>query len=100
MTLANALQYGLFLVVVTAFVIPVGRYIARVFSGQKTILDPLLVPVERLIYRLSGTDPQHEMTWVGYATSFIVFSLVGTLALYLILRIQPSVLLRSALIWR
>ena len=89
MTLANALQYGLFLVVVTAFVIPVGRYIARVFSGQKTILDPLLVPVERLIYRLSGTDPQHEMTWVEYATSFIVFSLVGTLALYLILRIQP-----------
>ncbi len=61
---------------------------ARVFEGQGTWLDAFLRPVERGIYRLTGVDPHVEMNWTQYATSFILFSGVGTLVLFLILRLQ------------
>ena len=81
-------QYLLFLVVVTACVGPAGTYMARVFEGQPTFLDPLLRPVEKAIYRLLRTSPQREMTWAQYAIAFICFGGVGTLALYGLLRLQ------------
>jgi len=86
----NGLQYGLFLVIVTALVYPIGGYLQRVFAGERTWLDPVLRPIERLIYRLSGIQPQREMNWKQYATAFLLFSLGGTLLLYLILRVQPA----------
>jgi K+-transporting ATPase ATPase A chain len=89
MSLSNGLQYGLFLVIVAALVYPVGGYLQRVFAGERTWLDPVLRPIERRIYRLAGISPQHEMTWKQYATAFLLFSLAGTLLLYLILRLQP-----------
>ena len=61
MTASNALQYLLFLVVVTALVRPTGVYMQRVFAGQHTWLDPVLGPVERAPYRLSRIDPQAQM---------------------------------------
>jgi len=81
-------QYALFLGLVTAFVKPAGTYLARVFDGGHTILDRGLKPVERLIYRLMGIDPSVEMSWKRYAAAFILFTAVGTLLLYVILRLQ------------
>jgi potassium-transporting ATPase potassium-binding subunit len=86
--LFSATQYLLFLAVVTALVKPLGRYMERVFSGKRTLLDPLCRPVERLIYRISTVDPSVEMTSKEYATCFVLFGLVGTLLLYGILRMQ------------
>jgi potassium-transporting ATPase potassium-binding subunit len=88
MTLSALLQYGAFLIAVTLLVKPVGRYMARVFSSERTALDPLLCPLERLIYRLTGVQPDVEMGWQQYALSFVVFGMAGTLLLYFILRLQ------------
>ncbi len=88
MSLSALLQYAAFLLVVTLLVKPVGRYMARVFNGEKTLLDPLLCPAERLLYRLTGVQPQVEMTWQQYAGAFVVFGMVGTLLLYTVLRLQ------------
>src|SRR5262252_5123120 len=82
-------QYGVFLLVVTALIYPVGRYLTRVFGGESTWLDPGLRPLERLCYRLAGVDAHHDMDWKEYASAFVVFSLAGTFLLYAILRIQP-----------
>src|SRR5271165_2074616 len=88
MSSSALLQYAAFLLAVTLLVKPVGRYMARVFTGETTLLDPLLCPVERLIYRLTGVKPQSEMGWQEYAGAFVVFGMVGTLLLYTILRLQ------------
>ena len=88
MDLFSATQYLLFLVVVTALVKPLGGYMERVFSREKTVLDRLCLPVERLIYRFSAIDPDLEMTGKEYATCFILFGFVGTLLLYALLRMQ------------
>ncbi len=88
MSTSNLLQYAVFVIVVAALVKPLGGYMARVFRGEKTFLDSLLRPVERLIYRLTGVDPELEMDWAQYSVAFIVFGLIGTLVLYAILRLQ------------
>src|ERR1700682_6296358 len=88
MSLPNLLQYGVFLLIVSALVRPLGSYMTRVFEGQRTWLDFLLRPLERLIYKLTGVDPTFEMNWKQYALSFVLFSLTGTVLLYLILRLQ------------
>jgi len=88
MNLANLLQYVLFLLIVGALVKPVGSYLALVFGGETTFLDFLLRPLERWIYRLARVDPQEEMDWQQYASSFVCFSLAGTLILFFILRLQ------------
>ncbi|MGB2668599.1 MAG: potassium-transporting ATPase subunit KdpA [Candidatus Acidiferrum sp.] len=84
----SAVQYLVFLAIVTALVKPLGGYVERVFSRKQTILDRLCVPVERLIYRLSAIDPAEEMSNKEYSTSFVLFGLTGTLLLYGILRLQ------------
>ena len=88
MSSSALLQYAAFLLAVTLLVKPVGRYMARVFTGEKTLLDPLLCPVERLLYRLTGVKRDSEMGWQEYACAFVVFGMVGTLLLYTILRLQ------------
>ncbi len=88
MDLYSAIQYVLFVVIVTALVEPLGGYMKRVFSRERTVLDHLCVPVERFIYRITAVDPHVEMTGKEYATCFVLFSLGGTLLLYVILRIQ------------
>jgi potassium-transporting ATPase potassium-binding subunit len=82
------IQYAAFLLVVTLLVKPAGRYMARVFTGERTSLDPLLCPLERLIYWLTGVKPESEMRWQEYAQAFVIFSMTGTLVLYAILRLQ------------
>lgn len=88
MTWSSVAQYALFLAIVTALVRPVGGYLARVFAGERTLLDPVLRPVERGIHAVCGVDTRAEMTWQGYAWAFVRFSTLGTVALYLILRTQ------------
>ena len=85
------LQYLVFLAVVTALVKPAGAYLARIFNGGRTPLDRLLGPIERLIYWFCRVDPNKEMSWLEYAMAFVIFSGVGTLILYGILRFQAFI---------
>jgi len=78
----------LFVAIVTILVKPLGGYMERVFSRQRTSLDRLCLPVERLIYRISAVDPNAEMTGKEYATCFVLFGFAGTLLAYGILRVQ------------
>jgi K+-transporting ATPase ATPase A chain len=89
MSIATAVQYGVFLVIVGLLVKPVGAYLARVFCGEATWLDPPLRSLERAIYRLAGVDQTEEMDWKRYAGCFVAFSLGGTVLLYVVLRLQP-----------
>jgi K+-transporting ATPase ATPase A chain len=86
---ASAVQYGVFLLIVTLLVRPVGGYLARVFSSERTWLDPALRPLERAIYRLAAIDATAQMDWKRYAACFLLFSFGGTLLLYAVLRLQP-----------
>jgi K+-transporting ATPase ATPase A chain len=69
---------------------PLGHYVARVWQGQSTWLDPVLKPVERLFYGLSGVDPAKGQKWVAYAIAMLAFNAVGFFVLYAILRLQGS----------
>jgi len=83
-----ALQVGLFTALVAAISVPLGLYMARVFAGEPTALDPALRPLERVIYRVVGVDPEAEQNWVEYAVSMLLFSMVGMLVLYGLERLQ------------
>jgi K+-transporting ATPase ATPase A chain len=88
MTANGWLQIALFFLVLLAVTKPLGVFMARVFAGQKTFLDPLLRPIERLIYRSTGIDETREMDWKEYAVAMLLFSGVSMAILYLIERIQ------------
>jgi potassium-transporting ATPase potassium-binding subunit len=88
MTANGWFQIALFLLIILAITKPIGIYLARVFSSEKTILDPALRPVERLIYRLTGVDAKREMRWTEYAIAMLFFSGVSMAVLYLIQRLQ------------
>jgi K+-transporting ATPase ATPase A chain len=88
MTLNGWLQIGVFLLAILAVTAPLGRYMARVFRRERTWLDPVLRPVERLIYRSTGVDEAREMRWTEYAVSLLLFSVVSMLVLYLMQRVQ------------
>jgi potassium-transporting ATPase potassium-binding subunit len=88
MTVNGWLQIVAFLLVVGAVTAPAGRYMALVFAGKRTWLDPVLQPLERLIYRLCRLDPHREMRWTEYAAAVLTFSCVSMLALYALLRLQ------------
>jgi len=88
MTLNGWLQILVFLGLIFAITKPMGIFMARVFGRERTFLDPVLRPIERLIYRVTGVDEEHEMPWSEYAASMLLYSLVSMLVLYLIQRIQ------------
>ena len=88
MTANGWLQIIVFLAVLLAVTKPLGIYMARVFNRERTFLDPVLRPVERLLYRLTLVDQEHEMRWTEYAFSMLLFSGVSMLVLYLIERVQ------------
>ncbi len=90
MTVPNLGQYALFVVFVIACVKPVGLYLVRVFNRDKTPLDPVLLPIERLFYRAAGIDPQSEMNWKEYAFAFAIFGVFGTVLLSALLLFQRS----------
>jgi K+-transporting ATPase ATPase A chain len=88
MTAQGWLQIGIYLAVLTALTPPLGAYMARVYTGQRTFLTPILAPVERLAYRAIRADLTVEQNWREYARTVVVFSALSWLALYLILRTQ------------
>lgn len=88
MTWPAFLQYALFVVIVIGCAQPVGSYLFCVFEGERTLLDPLLRPVERWIYHRAAIDPQEGMNWKAYALAFLAFSVAGTALLLLILMLQ------------
>jgi K+-transporting ATPase ATPase A chain len=87
-TFSGWLTIVLFAVVLTALALPLARYMARVYTGERVLLSPLFAGPERLLYRILRVDPEHPQDWKAYAKSLIVFSLAGWLLLYLILRTQ------------
>ena len=88
MTFLGWLTIFLFAVILTALALPLGRYMAAVYTGQRTILDPVFRVPERLMYRALRVDTANGQDWKAYAKSVIIFSLVGWLLLYIILRTQ------------
>jgi K+-transporting ATPase ATPase A chain len=88
MTVDGWLQILLFLALVLAVTAPLGRFMTRVFNRERTWLDPILGPVERLIYRLTGVDAAREMRWTEYAIAMLLFSAVSMLVLYIMQRVQ------------
>ncbi len=88
MTLNGWFQILLFLAAILAVTVPLGRFMRRVFNRERTWLDPVLRPVERLIYRATGVDETREMRWTEYAAAMLLFSVVSMLLLYLIQRVQ------------
>ena len=81
-------QILLFFGLVLLLVKPLGLYMARVFNGERTFLDRVLGPVERLIYRIGGIDPKQEQHWTTYTVAMLLFSAVGLLLLYDLQRLQ------------
>ncbi|MGA9945925.1 MAG: potassium-transporting ATPase subunit KdpA [Candidatus Cybelea sp.] len=88
MTAIGWAQALVFFLIVLALTKPLGLYMARVFEGGRTWLSPVLVPVEKRIYRLCGVREGEEMTWYVYALSMLAFSLIGLGYLYILLRTQ------------
>ena len=77
-----------YLALVLAVAKPLGGYMARVFGGERTLLSPVLAPVERLIYRLCGVNPAQEQHWTIYTAAMLLFNLAGLAMLYGIMRLQ------------
>ncbi|WP_200822404.1 potassium-transporting ATPase subunit KdpA, partial [Caballeronia terrestris] len=78
----NLFQTGLFIVVLIALAIPLGRYITGVMDGSSVVVRRIGRPIEAVLYKLAGVDPDVEMSWKHYALAVLAFSAVGTLALY------------------
>ena len=88
MTISGILQILLFFVVILLLTKPVGLYLVKVYNNEKTFLDFILRPVERLIYAICRVDAEKEMNWKQYGVAMVMFSLVSALALYAIQRLQ------------
>src|ERR1700682_1034829 len=88
MTANGWFQIGLYLVVIVLITKPMGVFMTRVFNRDKTFLDPIFRPIEKLIYRLTGVDEKREMRWTEYAIAMLLFSGVSMALLYLIERTQ------------
>jgi potassium-transporting ATPase potassium-binding subunit len=87
-TASGWLQIAVFFLLILLTARPLGRYMARVFEGQKTLLDPLLVPVEKLLYRWTGIRREEEMRWTEYGAAMLIFSLATALLTYVVERAQ------------
>jgi potassium-transporting ATPase potassium-binding subunit len=89
-TFAGWLTIVLFAVILTALALPIGSYMAKVYSGERVFLTPLFAWPERLLYKILRVDPEREQDWKSYAKSVLIFSLAGWLLLYVILRTQNA----------
>jgi K+-transporting ATPase ATPase A chain len=96
MTFNNIIQSTVFLLVLIVLVKPLGIYMARVFEGKPVVLNKWFSPVERLIYRLCGVNPEEEMTWKTYAFAMMAFNIIGLLTVYLLQRFQQFLPLNPA----
>src|SRR5215467_10595219 len=88
MTANGWFQILFFLLLVFLVTKPVGIFLTKVFNRERTFLDPVLRPIERLFYRVTGVDENHEMRWTEYAIAMLLFSAVSMIVLYLMQRLQ------------
>src|SRR5579875_1407676 len=88
MTWNGWLQIAFFMAVVLLCAKPMGIYMTRVFERRRTWLDPVLAPVEGIIYRITGVNPEEEMRWTGYCGAMLIFSAATLLLTYAIERTQ------------
>jgi len=77
-----------FLIVLTLFVKPLGTYITNVFQNKRTLLSPILIPLEDIIYKAAGIKHDEEMDWKDYAKALLFFNVLGIIVLFLILLLQ------------
>jgi K+-transporting ATPase ATPase A chain len=96
MTINGWIQIAIYFVVLTALVAPLGRYMARVFEGERTFLSPVLRPVEVFLYRVSGVDESREHHWITYTIAMLLFNAAGFVLLYALLRLQHLLPLNPA----
>ena len=90
MTLNGWGQIALFCVIVLLLVRPLGGFLTRLYSGERTLLHPALAPVERGFYRLAGVRPEQDQSWLAYALAMLAFNLAGFLVVYAALRLQGA----------
>jgi len=96
MTAVAWLQLAAFFAILLALGLPLGHYMARVYEGEARVAQRILAPVERLIYRLLGTDPNREMGWREYALAMLAIGLLSILIVYVIQRLQGALPLNPA----
>ena len=77
MTVNGWIQIAIYFVVLTALVVPLGRFMARVFEGERTFLTPVLRPVEIVLYRIAGVDETREQHWITYTVAMLLFNAAG-----------------------
>ena len=88
MTINGWIQIAIFCALVVALVKPLGGYMARVFNGERTLLSPVLHPIERGLYALSGVDGRQEQHWLTYAVAMLLFNAAGFVLLLAMQRLQ------------
>src|SRR5262249_23780080 len=88
MTLIGWIQIIVYCAIVVALVKPLGGYMTRVFSGERTFLSPILQPVETVLYRTGGVDAAREQHWLTYTVAMLLFHVGGFLILYALLPSQ------------
>jgi K+-transporting ATPase ATPase A chain len=96
MTINGWLQIALYFVVLTALVVPLGRFMARVFEGERMFLSPVLRPVASALYRAGGVEETREHDWVTYTVAMLLFNAAGFLIVYGLQRLQAVVPLNPA----
>ena len=96
MTWGGWAQIALYFALLTALVVPLGRFMARVFEGERTLLSPVLRPVEAGFYRAAGIDERREQHWLTYTLAMLVFNALGFLLTYALLRLQAALPLNPA----
>ena len=90
MTLNGWIQIALFAVIIIALTKPLGGYMTRVFNGERTLLSPILRPIERVFYGISGVNEKEDQHWLVYAIAMLAFSMAGFLSLYALQRLQAA----------
>ena len=96
MTANGWAQIAFYFVVLTALVVPLGRFMARVFEGERTFLSPLFRPIEAVLYRAAGVDPTREQHWLTYTVAMLLFNTAGFLLVYALQRFQAVLPLNPA----
>ena len=89
MTMPGWLEIALFAAIVGLLTRPLGGYLARIYAGERTLLQFLIGPIEAALYHVAGIKPEAEQSWYRYAVSLLLFHALGIIGLYAILRLQP-----------
>jgi K+-transporting ATPase ATPase A chain len=96
MTANGWVQIAIYFVVLTALVVPLGRFMARVFEGERTFLSPVLRPVEAALYWAGGVNEKREHDWITYTVAMLLFNTAGFLIVYGLMRLQAVLPLNPA----